>query len=135
VAWTRDGRTLLLATDRGVWRADAPPAAADLRPVPAAERAAADSALEVWLGDPPFARAAACPAGRGICVLGDSGASPLDAEGDSPLRWGPDSVGYFVKGNLVVRPLGPGRMRELRWRSAPGHPREATVFVPATGPR
>jgi hypothetical protein len=130
-AWSRDGRTLYIRTPSGPWRTDVPPARIAPAPVAAAERAIADSAFDVLLGDPPVARAAPCPGGTGLCALADSGeVSPLAPDGRDPFRWGGDSVAYFVGDGVVVRPLGGGRTRPLAWApKTPARPRQATFFA------
>jgi len=129
-AWSRDGRTLYVRTSAGLWQSAAPPARMSPAPVGPAERAVADSAFEVLLGDPPVAYATACPGGVGLCAVGDSGrVSPLAPEGRDPFRWGSDSVAYFLGDAIVIRPLGGGRTRTLIWRPAvPVHPRQPTFF-------
>jgi hypothetical protein len=93
---------------------------------PAAER---DSAFLVLLGEPAFASAAPCDTAPGVCVRTREGAgSPLAPEGRDAARWGADSVGYFVGDRLVVRSLGPGRERVLRWHPEPVAPRAVTYF-------
>lgn len=130
VGWSADGSTIFLRTDRGVWRFATPPAAADPRPLRAAERAAADSAFMTLLGDPVFARAEECGGeGGGVCVVGESGNPAVIARaGSAPARWGGDSVSYFTPDGLEVRPLGPGRPRVVEWRPAPIEPRSLTFF-------
>lgn len=129
LGWSRDGRTLYLGTDRGVWRVAAPPAAPEPRPAPPAELPAADSALRVLVGEPPIARAERCADGRGVCVVTGSGATTvLAADGRDPVRWSGDSVGYFVGDVLLVRPLAAGRTRDVRFNPAPRRPRHAVLF-------
>jgi hypothetical protein len=108
-AWrvTRDGEPVLLA-------------------VPAAAR---DSAFLVLLGEPAFAAAGACASGAGVCTRGADGVEHLvAAEARDAARWGPDSVAYFVGDRLTVRPLGPGREREVRWHPEPVAPRAVSYF-------
>jgi hypothetical protein len=113
VGWASDERALFVATTTGPWRIEAPPLAPNPQPVPAAERAAADSALMTLLGTPRFARATPCDSG-GICIVGSSGESRgLDPDGHDPFRWGSDSVAWLVGDQVVIRPLGPGPARRL----------------------
>ena len=137
LGWGPDGRVLYVRAANGtVYRADAPPAAGPLRLVDAGERAAADSALAVLLGDPPFARAVPCAAdAASLCLVGAlAHESPLASSARGPIRWGADSVGYFTGETIEVRPLGPGRSRRLQWKPAPARPREAVVFMGSKEP-
>jgi len=114
VAWSSDQTRLFIGTSNGFYGADAPPLPPGLKPVGASDSAAADSALAVVLGDPPFARAGACRSGRGLCAESDSGESVIDSAGADPVRWGPDSVGYVINNELQILPLGGGHLREVR---------------------
>jgi hypothetical protein len=129
VGWARDGGSLVVRADGGLYRAAAPPERTDARPVPAAERAAAESALAVLLGRPAFARVLPCAEPGALCIMGDSGAPTLLARGArDAARWGDDSVMFFVGGAVEIRPLGPGRARRLGWEGVPPAPRQMTVF-------
>ncbi len=133
VAWSRTGESLFLETDSGRYRMDAPPGPGEIVPLGPAEAAAAESALAVLLGEPPFARVARCGDTPGLCVVTAEGATgPLAAEGRDPARWGGDSVAYFVADRLEIRPLGPGQARHLSWSRPPPSPRQPTVHP---GPR
>jgi hypothetical protein len=130
VGWSPDGRSLVVAAGDGLYRASAPPAPLDARPVPAAGRAAAESALAVLLGRPAFARAVPCAEPGDLCVAGDTGAPGLLAHGArDPARWGDDSVMFFTGESVEIRPLGPGRARLLAWEGVPARPRQMTVFL------
>lgn len=132
VGWARDGRSLVVATAGGLYRADAPPDNQDARAVPPAGRAAAESSLAVLLGEPAFARVVPCAEPGALCVVADTGAPGLLArEAHGAFRWGPDSVAFFrgTGSTLEVRPVGPGRGRLLRLESPPRRVREMTVFV------
>jgi hypothetical protein len=101
--------------------------------VPAAERAAAESSLSVLLGDPVFARVVRCKRPEDLCVIPRSGRSAILAQSASdPLRWGTDSVGFFVGELLQIRPLAKGRPRLLNWSSVPARPRQMTFFQART---
>jgi hypothetical protein len=126
IGWSADGAEIYIRSGSGDYVAAAPPAPAGLRPVAAGDSALADSALAVLLGAPPFAAAVPCAAGSGLCVRVAGVETILDADGLAPLRWGGDSVAYFVNSALVVRPLGPGRLRRIAWNRELPHPREAT---------
>lgn len=112
VGWSDDERHLFLDTDQGRWMADAPPAPAAPRPVPAEWAAAADSALDIWVGWPRFARVTPCDSG--LCITGPNAVpARLAAVGGAATRWGRDSVAWLLHGDVVVRPLGPGPARRL----------------------
>ncbi len=120
---------------RRLYRSSAPPAPSDARPVPAAERAAAESALAVLLGSPAFARVVPCAEPGALCVAGDTGApGPLARDARDAARWGDDSVMFFRGDVVEIRPLGPGRARRLDWEAVPRRPRQMTVFL-GTGRR
>jgi hypothetical protein len=130
VAWARDGRTIYVATANGPWSAAAPPADPAPHRLAGPDSLAGDSALAVLVGDPPFARVGPCAAGtHDLCAFAP-GRPPalLDSIARDPLRWGGDSLGYFIGDRLVVRPVGPGRVRELHIERLPPHPRQATWF-------
>jgi len=130
LAWSRDAARLYLRTDRGLWQVTVPPGPPHPIAVAPADTAAADSALAVWLGDPPFARAIRCPAG-GVCIVGPKGdTTTLAPQGRDPVRWGADSVAWFDNDNLQVRSLGPGVPHRVVWRSMPQRPRQLD-YVPA----
>jgi hypothetical protein len=129
VGWEPRGGTLIVSASKGLYRFAAPPAPPDPRPVAAAERAGADSSLAVLLGNPVFTRVVPCERAGDLCVRGDSGGSALLARSArDPLRWGGDSVAFFVGDEVEIRPLGPGRPRRLVWANPPNHPREMTFF-------
>jgi hypothetical protein len=98
-------------------------------PVRAEERAAAESSLAVLVGDPVFARVVACRKGNYLCVETGRGAPGILAQSArDPLRWGPDSVAFFVNDLLQIRPLARGRPRLLNWSNVPARPRQMTFF-------
>lgn len=130
LAWSEGGRALIVRTTRTIFRVNAPP----YPPAPAepsgADRAAAQQALEVMVGSPAFARVAACEGTNALCVYPDSGPPAPIADGATdPVRWGNDSLAYQLNGELVVRPVGPGRERLVRWRQSLVNPRDLTVFT------
>jgi hypothetical protein len=137
VGWAADGRSLVVATETGLYRAPAPPAEGEAVAIPAAGRVAAESSLAVLLGSPAFARVVACERPTDLCVVGDTGAPALIAAGSrDAARWGRDSVAYFTGDELVVRPLGPGRDRKVQLENVPPRPRQPTVFAgsPSSSP-
>ena len=130
LTWIEGGRALLVRTTRTVFRANAPPHPAEPIELSTAERAAAAHAFDVTVGSPAFARVAACENANAICVYPDSGPPASIAEGATdPVRWGDDSLGYQQDGELVVRPVGPGRERLVRWRASLVNPRDLSVFT------
>jgi hypothetical protein len=132
VGWAGDGRSLVVRSAAGLYRSAAPPEESELRPVPPAARATAESSLAVLLGQPAFARVVPCAGAAGICVAADTGAPGLLArEAHGAFRWGSDSVAYFRGdgGEVEIRPVGPGRARLLRLENPPRRVREMTVFV------
>jgi hypothetical protein len=129
VGWSRDGGSLVVRAEGGLYRLDAPPAKAEPRPVPVAERAAAESSLSVLLGDPVFARVVPCRSAGELCVAGDSGVPGFLARGArEAVRWGTDSVALLIGEKVEIRPLGRGRPRRLTWSNLPENPREMTFF-------
>lgn len=130
VGWSRDGRSLTVGTAGELYRLNAPPASADGQPVPPGARAVAESSLAVLLGDPVFAQAVPCRSKGDLCVVTGTGALGLLAQAArDPVRWGPDSVAFFVGGDILeIRPLARGRPRVLNWSSVPARPRQITFF-------
>lgn len=133
VAWSDDASTLFIHAGDATLAAAAPPQEPGTRTLDPAEAGRADSAFAVFVGTPAFARVIDCPEG-GVCVEQPDGARSLfSADGRGPARWGSDSVGYFVGAAFFVRPLGPGRMRELRLTPPRLDPREMTFFPGPAG--
>jgi len=133
VGWAGDGRSLVVRAERGLFRMSAPPARPDAHPVPPDERAVAESSLSVLLGDPVFARVVPCPEAAALCVAADTGAPGLLArDARDPLRWGSDSVAYFLRDQVEIRPVGSGRARLLGWDNPPQGPRQMTAFLGRT---
>jgi len=130
VGWSPDGSRLTVATTEGVFRTGPPGEASRAVPASQPERAAADSSLAVLLGDPVFARAIPCAEPHSLCVVGDTGAPGLLAEhARAPARWGTDSVAFLVGNAIEVRPLGPGRARQIEWSGLPGRASGLAVFA------
>jgi hypothetical protein len=135
VAWSRDGGSLVVEAAGGLYLIMAPPASPAPRAVQPAERAAAESSLAVLLGDPVFGEVVPCADPGDLCVQADTGSPGLLArDAHDPLRWGPDSVAFFMGDEVEIRPLGPGRARRLSWSNLPRRPRQMTAFVPAPAP-
>jgi len=134
IAWTDDGRALVVRTTRTIFRISAPPASPAPTEVAPAEVSAAERALSVTVGSPVFARVGPCQDRDALCVFPDSGApATLAAGATDPVRWGDDSLAYELDGELVVRPVGPGRERIVRWRPSLVNPRDLTVFTGRRG--
>jgi hypothetical protein len=127
LAWSADGKRLYLRGASGIMAIDAPPAPTVIRPVESAEYPGADSAFKVLLGDPPIGEAIVCADG-GICASLASGTTVLAAEGRSAARWGSDSLAYSVGNDLVIRPLGGGATRLVRFTGNIRDPRQPTLF-------
>jgi hypothetical protein len=133
VAWSADASLLYIKAGTAVLAAAAPPAERSVRTLGGSEATHADSAFWALLGTPAFGRAVECPEG-GVCVLLPDGTrSVLAEDGRGGVRWGSDSVGYFVGPDFVVRPLGAGRARELKLLPPRGNPREMTFFPGPAG--
>ena len=129
VGWERDGKTVIVKTSDALYRVRPPPGKADAQAIPEAERAAAESSLAVLLGDPVFTRVVPCEKARDLCTVGRRGRPSLLATSvRDPLRWGPDSVAFFVGDRLQIRPLNRGRPRLLLMTNAPERPRAMTFF-------
>lgn len=130
LAWADGGRALLVRTTRTIFHVNAPPHSPEPSELSGSERAAAARAFEITVGSPAFARVAACEGTNALCVYPDSGPPGRIAEGATdPVRWGDDSLGYELDGDLVVRPVGPGRERLVRWRASLVNPRDLSVFT------
>jgi hypothetical protein len=127
VAWAADGRELLVRSTRSIYRITAPPAAPRTEEVAGPAEA---EALLLQVGSPAFARIDRCEGSMELCVYPDSGeAAPLAQGARDAARWGDDSVAYIQGDELVVRPLGPGRSRRVRWRESVVNPRSVSVFA------
>ncbi|MEP6573017.1 MAG: hypothetical protein ABJD11_09985 [Gemmatimonadota bacterium] len=132
LGWSADGTSLYVRGIHGDLLVAAPPAASDIRRLSGADSVAADSAFEVLVGTPVFARVLPCKDRGALCVVtrGDT-STVLADEATGPFRWGSDSLGYFIGDQLVVRPLGGGATRRLNWTPLPHRPRSATFFAGA----
>jgi hypothetical protein len=134
VGWSPDGRLIYVRAGSARYVVPAPPQAAAVRALGDTERARADSSFAVLLGDPPFGRAVPC--GQALCVQADTGSpSPFAQNAHDAVRWGTDSVAFLSGGDLIVRPLGPGRARRVEWSGVPARPRGLTAFIGVRGER
>ena len=129
VGWAPDGAALIVSAEGGLYRLHPPPAPPAARPVAEVDRAGADSILGVLLGEPVFARMVPCARPADLCVSGDSGTALLARGARDPVRWGNDSVAFFVGEELEIRPLARGRPRRLVWSNPPEQPRQMTFFA------
>lgn len=130
IGWRPDGRLLYILGEHGIATTPAPPEPMALELLGASDdrTGAADSALAVLLGDPPFARVEPCAsdaAPAAWCVVTAAGGrEPLAGNLRDPFRWGGDSLGYFEEDRLMARPLAGGRARRVAWAGVPAHPRQ-----------
>lgn len=128
LAWSRDGSRLYLRTATGIMATAAPPASQAVSAIDPSEQPATDSAFKVLLGEPPVGEAVACEQG-GVCAQLPSGLTVLSTEGTSPARWGSDSLIYAVGNELIVRPLGGGANRMIRFNNGLRSPRGVTLYL------
>lgn len=125
LGWSPDGTRVVLRAG-GYFEMDAHPGKAELHPVPEDSAAQADSATRELLGKPEVGMVVEC-AGGGACIAAGTGeVTPLGIGVTEAVRWGADSVGYFVAGGFEVRPLAGGRSRRPQWSAAPGGLRSIT---------
>lgn len=134
LGWSEDGLALYLRTTEGRFTIDPPPAQPSVHALAADAEARADSALDLLLGRPPFARLVHCPAPggeEGLCAESRDGERQMLVSGArEPFAWGADSVAWFLGDEIEIRPLGGRRARRLPWKNPPRHPRQATYFTP-----
>jgi hypothetical protein len=134
LGWSRDGRSIVVSA-AGFLITPAPPDGVKLRPVSTDSVALADSLSREILGEPPRGVIRECMNG-GLCVLAETGElTLLDTAATGAVRWGADSLGYFLPGGFEVRPLGGGRSRRPVWSGAPVRLRQLTHHpgTPRTG--
>ena len=133
VGWSASGAELVIEAGGRLYQSPAPPAETEARPVPVTARAQAESALNVLLGRPAFARVVRCAEPADLCVQADTGLPGLLARhAAAAARYGDDSVLILIGRELLVRPLGPGHARQIEWAELPPAPREPTAFGGAT---
>jgi hypothetical protein len=134
IGWNHEGTALYVETDAAVYEVTSPPAPLRQAVLGLSALTRADSAFRVYVGSPNFAEVRSCRTGgaeAGLCAIprgGGGDESPLVAGGRDPVRWGPDSVGYYTDDGLEVRPVGRGNARRVRLRASPVHPRLPTYF-------
>ncbi len=125
LGWSGDGQRVIVSA-QGYFLSAAAPAAAAFSRFPAESLAMADSLSRERLGDPPRGILRECVNG-GLCILAATGElTRLDSAARDAVRWGPDSVGYFLPGGFEVRPLAGGHSRQPTWVGAPAGLRQLT---------
>lgn len=114
VAWSSDGSRIYGRSSDGYYSWPAPPELGDADFLFSSP--AADSAFQVVIGSPAFARIAPCTADdESLCAVRESGIGQVLARGaHSPARWGSDSVAWLLDGEIEARPLGDGVARRIR---------------------
>lgn len=128
LAWSEDGRTLYLRGPDGTHAVAAPPADGAIHDIAVSELPQVDSTFRVLLGNPAVGEAVPCDSGGGLCARLANGSTVLTREGRHAARWGSDSLLYVEKGELMVRPLGGGGTRVLRFTTPIRNPRGVTRF-------
>lgn len=123
LGWSPDGGALVVR-GAGYLMTPAPPRVLWLRGVPLDSIGWADSATAELLGEPVAARIAPCP--EGFCAIAAERDTTRLEGVSGPIRWGKDSVGYFIESRWEIRPLAGGRTRRPEWSLAPSHLRELT---------
>ena len=132
LGWNADGREVLLATERRLFRFPPDQESPELTPVPADAAGEALGRVREQLGDPPSATIQPCADGA-LCVVPRGGApSPLDPGARDAIRWGGDSVGYFTARGFQVRPLAGGVARRPTWARTPAGLRQLTYHPGAS---
>ena len=125
LGWSRDGRRVVVSA-QGYFTMAAPPAAASVGRFPGDSLALADSLSRELLGEPPRGIVRECMNG-GLCIMAATGElTLLDTAARDAVRWGSDSVGYFLPDGFEVRPLAGGHTRRPAWSDAPGRLRQLT---------
>lgn len=125
LGWSSDGSRVVVFA-QGYFVTSAGFAAAPLSRFPVDSVQEADSISRQLLGDPPSAMVRECMNG-GLCIVARTGEiTTLDTAARSAVRWGADSVGYFLPGGFEVRPLAGGHSRRPVWTDPPAHLRQLT---------
>lgn len=123
LGWDAAGKIVVVAA-QGYFAVAAPPAQPAVHRLPADSAAVGDSLSRVLLGDPPQGMVREC-VNNGLCILAATGElTLLDTLATGAVRWGADSVGYFLPGTFEVRPLAGGRSRRPAWSERPARLRE-----------
>lgn len=128
LGWDRDGKRVVVSA-AGYFAATVPPAAPVLARFPADSLPLADSLSREVLGDPPQGVVQRCMNGAACILAADGALTLLDSTVAGAMRWGADSVGYFVPGGFEVRPLRGGRSRRPLWTGAPAGLRQLTYHA------
>jgi hypothetical protein len=89
-----------------------------------ADSTAADSIVHERLGPEGEGLIRRC--GSDFCVVVGDSVTPLGPGRSGVIRWGADSMGYFVEGSFEVRPLGGGYARRPAWKDLPSGLRDLT---------
>ena len=134
LGWSRDSRRIVVSAG-GFLITPAPPEGLELRPVSTDSVGLADSLSRELLGEPARGMIRECANG-GLCVMAETGElTLLDSTATGAVRWGADSLGYFLRDGFEVRPLGGGRSRRPVWSGAPARLRQLTHHpgTPRTG--
>ncbi|HEU5217186.1 MAG TPA: hypothetical protein VFU23_00905 [Gemmatimonadales bacterium] len=127
LGWTRDGARVIVSA-REYFVTSAAPAPPALTRWPADSTALADSLTRQLLGDPPLGMVGEC-SGGGLCIVARTGeVTPLDSGARDAVRWGADSVGYFLPGGFEIRPLAGGSTRRPAWSGAPARLRQLSYY-------
>jgi hypothetical protein len=125
LGWSRDSRHIVVSAG-GFLITPAPPEGMELRPIATDSLGLADSLSRELLGEPPRGMIRECGQG-GLCVRAETGElTLLDSTATGAVRWGADSLGYFLPDGFEVRPLGGGRSRRPVWSGAPARLRQLT---------
>ena len=130
LAWGPDGSMLYARIGDRSYVVEAPPVTGEWAPTAGA---GVNSAFAVRVGNPPVGTVEGC--GTGLCIrLASDSLVPLADSASAPVRWPGDSVAYLSRGEWVIRPLGGGRTRGVRWGKQLAVPAALAVF-PGPPPR
>ena len=127
IGWTRDGSRVVVS-GQGYFISAAAPQPPGFTRILADSVALADSLSRELLGDPPKGIVRECMNG-GLCIMAETGeVTPLDSTARDAVRWGADSVGYFLSDGFVIRPLSGGHPRRPAWLEAPARLRQLSYY-------
>jgi hypothetical protein len=124
LGWTRDGSRIAVRTATATLETPAPPGRVSLALAPPERAAEADSSTRVVVGDPPFGVIDRC--GGEPCVRAGADTTPLGSGARDAIRWGADSLAYFVGDRFEIRPVGGGHPRTPTWTDPPRNVRQPT---------